>query len=113
MFSQNHKIFNIIQGKKKCFVVLTTTKSDGFYTEKNKIYIVFNQTTKIRLICGNDSVVIDFQKIKNIELTSNTSKKAISCFANLIHVKNKIRTVFKKTTKNDIQYVIITPLLYI
>jgi len=76
------------------FVFTKSQKLNSFTWKKIKFILFLTKPQKISLICGNDSVVIDFQKTKNIELTSNTSEKAISCFSNLIHVKNQIRTVF-------------------
>ena len=79
-----------------------TTKIGVFYIEKN-IIIVFHRTTKKwSLICGNNSVVIDFQKNKNkkIELECTTWKKKHS------FVVFSYLEIYKTNRRKDTQFVL-------
>ena len=120
-FSHNHEKWSVIHGKNyvvidfhkntKIELKFKTWKKDKlhcftkpqkmntFKWKKIKFILFLTKPQKISLICGNESVVIDFQKTKKIELTSNTSKKAISCFSNLIHVKRQNLNNFQKNYK--------------
>jgi hypothetical protein len=92
--------WNLKHGKRTSYIVFTKPQKMNTFTWKKIKFILFlTKPQKISLICGNESVVIDFQKTKKIELTSNTSKKAISCFSNLIHVKKQNLNNFQKNYK--------------
>jgi len=141
LFLQNHKKWSVIHGKDSILIDFhkntkielkcNTWKNDKFrffskakkievfYMEKTKLVFSFINLKKWSEIRGNNSVVIDFHKNKNIiELWYNTWKNKISyCFLQTQEFKSTSRkkncTDFHKIKKHEIKYIEKTLLLYI
>jgi len=63
--NKNRKMnWSVIHEKKQVLLLYTTKKIDVFFMEKENFYHLSRNHKKRSLVCGNNSVVIDFHKNK-------------------------------------------------